>query len=415
MYYKSGNTLIKSGATFFKQEIKTLTFQVDRDVFPFVGSSGQLDNNIFGFRSTGANTVTVNWGDGTSDTHDFIQDGSDYAIYWKGNGNTDGLNVGRHYFQDENTGDRFISFEFDKPELINEQDSYWTLLRGVYPEDAVNFPALNYIRVQSARQLTGFPTQLGGGVTYLNLQSALLSKYNQIPDAFFGNPLDTLVVTNCYNLSDVTSSNFFKINQLKETLRILYIIGCNVSNFPSVFNELENLEILYAYGNDFEDSLPFEVENISSFTQLRLGNNGQNLINSDLIDHANHNLITTLQLSFPNLDYSQIPTKWSGLKSLNSIDKFIEFCINNDRFNAFIPYFYQLVIANGFVDPTSQAAIASGYPYQFRSITWGHSSLNVDTPIQAPAGFTPGVFFGNAQTNGERVYEMGVNYAHVIN
>ena len=90
------------------------------------------------------------------------------------------------------------------------------------------------------------------------------------------------------------------------------------------------------------------------------------------------------------------------------------FVNNSSRFNEFIESFYQLITENAFVNPTSAEALANDYPNQFRNIAWGHSGLAVDTPVEAHPDYISGQFFGAAQTNGQRVYELIDNYGHVV-
>ena len=401
MLYKSGNILIKSGSAFLKQVVKQLTFQVEGDKFPLGFSSGAQAACYFYILNSGENAVTVNYGDGVSETI-------------SSNGNFNFLGSNPHIFQDGNTGRRNITFEFKNTENITGITTFYTLLYGYLPTELALFPNVEVLRFTRTYNLEGLPAELSN---MNSLKEAVFSvtffdKLNKIPEGLINSPLEKLDGLNQFDLSDTLASNFYRIDAWANTMKDLRLRGCNISSVPAELASLTLLETLFFYDNPIEE-FPVEIESLINLEDLRIG--GDNLQNTSFIDFSNLTLLERLYLYWDNLNISEIPTKWKGLKSLSQIGAFNSFITTDARLNEFIPYIYQLVIENAFVDPTSQAAIASGYPYQFRAITWGHSSLNVDTPIQAPAGFTPGVFFGDAQTNGERVYEMGVNYAHVIN
>ena len=401
MLYKSGNILIKSGTTYFKQEVKQLTFQVEGDKFPLGFSTGAQAVSYFYILNSGENTVTVNYGDGVSET---ISSNNSFNF----------LGSNPHIFQDGNTGRRNITFEFQNTENIRGITTFYTLLYGNLPVELALFPNVEILRFERAYNLEGLPAELSNmnSLKEAVFSITFLDKLNKIPEGLINSPLEKLDGRSQFNLEDITASNFYRINTWANSLKDLRLRNCNVFSVPTELASLTLLENLFLFDNPIEE-FPKEIESLVNLIDLRMG--GDNLQNTSFIDFSNLTLLERLYLYWDNLNLAEIPTKWVGLKSLSQIGAFNNFITTDARLNEFIPYFYQLVTDNAFVDPTSQAAIASGYPYQFRGISWGHSSLNVDTPIQAPAGFTPGVFFGNAQTNGERVYEMGVNYAHVIN
>ena len=416
MLYKSGNILIKSGSAFLKQEVKQLTFQVEGDKFP-IRTAGALGNCYFRFSQNV--DVTVNYGDGVVETYSTY--GQSPQLGYRTD-SVDDSNVGElapHIFQDGNTGMRNITFEFSNLSALTYIYFRYCQLSGNFPVEVVFANNLRQISLLRTNRLNAIPNEVVNipSLEIYGVSSAFLVTPTSIPSGLFNSNLEELDVSGTI-LTDNASSNFFLINQLSNTLTFFGATGSQIEELPNELFECTLLDDLRLDNNNFQ-KVDERLNQLTELERLYFGtvdvsvNNSlpdfNNLINLSVV-YFRHN-----DTSGSGFNYIDIVTNWVGLKSLSQFLLFQYFCRTDAQLNAFIPYFYQLCTENGFLDPSSQAAIDSGYPYQFRAITWGHSSLNVDTPIQAPAGFTPGVFFGNAQTNGERVYELGVNYAHVIN
>lgn len=414
MLYKSGNILVKSGTTYFKQVVKQITFQVEGDRFPIrtAGAFGScyflLSQNV---------DVTVNYGDGVVNTYSTV--GSNPKFGYKTD-SVDDSNVGElapHIFQDGETGLRNITFEFSNLSALTDIYFNYCQLSGNFPAEVVFANNLRQIYLQITRRLNSILNEVINipSLEIYSVGRAFLVTPTFIPSELFNSNLKQLNVSGTI-LTNNTSSNFFLINQLSDTLTFFQATGSQIEELP---NELFECTLLYYLGLDNNNFQKID-ERLNLLTNLKILHFGyvDVTVDNSLPDWNNLTKLEVVFLASPDsshngFNYSDIVTNWVGLKNLSSFLLFQRFCRTDAQLNAFIPSWYQLITENGFLDPSSQAAIDSGYPNQFRSISWGHSSLTVDSPIVAPSGFVQGVSNGTPTTNGERVYVLMANYSHV--
>ena len=419
MYYKSGDTLIKSGTTYFKQVVDTLTFQYEGDKFP-ENSIGETEWGIFRFESEVEQSVIVNYGDGTSETFTLTPTiYGTYGVLWKyDNLETSrtpdyGTFAGNHIFQDGNTGRRNITFTFDDLSKIIVFNTIHCLLYGLIPSEIGYATGLKEFGISSSRYVEEFPESIIDIKTLEVLQIASISqtKLNKIPDAFFNKPLRTLHIGNTFNLSDKISSNLFKINQLKDTLTSLYLDSSNISILLNEIGELINLKDFRVHNNPIRE-FPEEIDNLTKLNRFYIGDD-QPFNDVNLPNFQGFNNLEYIMLLIPNLDFSQIPSKFRHLVSLKEIINTNRICTTNARFDEFINALYTLCTneANITEDPN---AFGGEYPLRFRDISWGHSSLAFTGTKQAPQGYIQGVSNGTPANEGEKVYVLQNQYGHVI-
>lgn len=414
--------IAKKEGKIMNKEIKILTYQVKGSWFPVSYYNGNSDTNTINgnekieFESAEPNSVVVNYGDGNTTVKQFELVGGVYKVGYNLGNETLPWVISQHTFQDNNAGLRNITFEFEKPLELDSIFFNFVRINGSLPTETTAFENIESLKYQFCRSIEAIPDSFPKKLKNYTLSRSLTSKKTSLPDSFFKSKLESVIINSSYDFSDLISSNFFKINQLKNTLLTLYAQDCNFSELPESIRECTLLIVLNLYGNEFKQ-IPKQTESLINIGNLKLGNAaGFALTNTGLPNWQNLNNLQQLSIDFEeNLNLNEIPLKWVGLSSLSVINDFERFIRSDARFNEFIPQFYQLVIDNAFIDPSSQEAIATGYPNQFRQITWGHSSLSVDSTIEPPPNFTQGVFNGQAQTNGQRVYELGANYGHLIN
>jgi len=113
---------------------------------------------------------------------------------------------------------------------------------------------------------------------------------------------------------------------------------------------------------------------------------------------------------------NEIPLKWTGLKSLTNFVYFYSVIKTNLLFQTFIENFYTLCTENGFLNPSSTEAQNTGFPEQFRDISWGDGNdwFTVSDTIQAPSGFSSGISNGTPENNAEKIYVLVENYGHSV-
>jgi hypothetical protein len=244
------------------------------------------------------------------------------------------------------------------------------------------------------------------------LEVALQNRLESLPDTLFSTEMQGLNLSSSYDLSDNISSNFFKINILKDTLTNLSLQDCSISVLPQSLSEcvllsdlrlssnpiknpevlesLFNLDRLYIDCGSFENGL-FETSSLTKMRALFLDSMTEDLIN-------------------------EIPLKWTGFKALENIIQFRNATRTAPLFQTFIENFYTLCTENGFLDPDSTEAQSTGFPEQFRDISWGDGDdwFTVSDPIQAPNGFSQGLSNGTPTNNAEKIYVLVENYGHTV-
>jgi hypothetical protein len=421
MFYSVDGKIVQVGEAFCNRRVNMLTFQVEGSQFPNF-STGDINNNrnYFWFDSLVENSVTVNWGDGVTEVFNFSSDGNpDFRIGWTGNGQetsrgiTGDVLAGRHIYQDSNTGLRTITFEFNDLSKIFFNDVSQTILNGIYPDEIGAASALNRIRLFKSTKLIGLPQSLSNvsGINSIALSDTFITPLNVIPDSFFSNPLTNLTVAGSFILTNPISSNFFKINQLSDTLEFFQASQCEIVVLPKELGECTKLEDLRINGNSIIN--PEVVESLLNLTRLYISTDPT----AELFETDNLNKITNLSLRDMQPDQiNTIPQKWTGFKSLKTFTVF-QFIIQSDTsFDIFINAFYELCTTNGFLNPASTQAVNTGFPEQFRDISWGDDSdwFTLSDPIQAPSGFSLGISNGTPANNAEKIYVLVENYGHTV-
>ena len=414
-FYKIDGKVCKIDGSFLATEVKSLTFQVRGSQFP--NFDYNFSQNHFLFISNIPQNVIVNWGDGVSEIFEMGERFGEYGLAWAQNdvpnftARVEFL-APTHIYQDGYSGVRNVTFTFENLTELKKYSNSDILIEGAFPVEVSAATKLEEIILRRVDGITSFPDDLSSNKELINisLQNISSEKETKIPDAFFQSDLDSFIGNGVYNLSDLVSSNLFKVNQWSN-LTTLSLNDCNIIELDTTFSQIVLLQSLYLEKNLFTE-FPVEIEALINLTQLRIGFD-LSVNNISFIDFSNLSSITSIRFE-GHFNFSEIPTKWVGLKSLNEIQTFTYLASSSLRFNEFIPYFYQLCTENGFIDNTSTEAINSGYPNQFRNISWGDSSLAVDSIVEAPPNYQQGISNGDVTTNGHRVYVLANNYNHSI-
>ena len=399
--YSVGGKIVSVGNKFPEFRINTLTFEVTGDRFPSLTSSS-LGVFFIGFSSP--MSYKINYGDGVVDSFNNL---TNYIV--RGNNPEDA-----HEYIDGNTSNRFVTFEFEDLTKIDDITIRFANVTGSFPVEVGFIKNLKQLSLRSTN-FDSFPTSFFDlrNLNTIILRSALSFSFPAIFDGIFLNPLQTLTLDSSFDLQDHISSNFFKINQLSETLTFLSIQRCNLTDLPVEIESLKKLTALWALFNNFS-KLPTEVLELPELEILKLGDGAVN--DTTMLDFRNPNCknIENLILRISNLDFSEISIKWSGLKSLKILPLFNDMVNTNVRFDEFIDQMYDLVIQNGFLDTSSTEAQLEEFPEQFRNIVWGASSLTQTGIIEAPPQFVQGSNNGNPINQGQKIYVLVNNYGHTV-
>ena len=417
--YSVGNKIVTVGNKFPERRVNTINFIVDGEKFP--NPTTIIDQrNFFYFESIGPETVIVNWGDGEIDSYTFGTDntGGGYRIGWTADGSSTDRGLGGnslapvHIYSDGNTGQRNISFEFSSISNISILDVENISLFS-FPEELSLSKNLNSIKLEGVENIPFLPKSLEKNVSLkkLKLVNAFPQALDVLPNSFFVSQLEELNVSGSFNLSDNISSNFFKINQIKDTLIRFEAGNCNIQSLPESFKELINLDKLNIRGTD-EINNPELVEPLVLLRYLAIGLDDQV---QNLPDFGNHNKLRTLFIGPLNpVLINQIPQKYIGLVSIKTFFNVLKTSvINDDNFDLFINSIYELVTVNAYLDP-STAGSQEEYPNKFRDVTYGDPELTQSGNIEAPPQFVQGSNNGNPINQGQKIYVLVNNYGHTV-
>lgn len=294
---------------------------------------------------------------------------------------------------------------------------YFIGFRGVYlynslPEELNHFSRISQIIYQGCLYIDEVPNSIPTSLKHYDFRDTISNLSVKIEDEIFNSEIEVFRTSSSYNLSDNILSNFFKINQLKNTLRVLEFAYCNNYILPIELKECLLLRDLRMTGNKY-DHIPDIISYLPNLRLCYLGST-ETLVNNS-IPIMNGEKLESLILWFTDdIDFSDIPTSFAGLLSLNLLPIFHnQMNSSNSRFNEFINHFYTLITneANITQDPN---AFGGEYPYRFRNISWGHGSLSFTGTKQAPTGYVQGVSNGTPANEGEKVYVLQNQYGHVI-
>lgn len=420
MFYSIDGNIVKLEGGFPQRKINSLTYQAKGSWFPrsFYNYSDETTNTISGpeelvFESDTPNAITVSYGDGTVVTREFeLQPSGRYRIGYDLGDETLDWVIPQHSYSDNFTGIRNIVFEFEHPETLNGISSRFVLLHGSLPSEVNSFGNLKKLLYLRSMYISTIPDSIPDSLQNLTFSSVFIEKPKKIIDSVFSSSIEVLGISNSYDLSNIVSSNLFKINQLKNTLYSLSAEGVDMVALPDSIRECILLSNLRISNNKFTE-IPPQLNSLVNLSRLYVGSDSGTATNTDLPLWDNLTKLSTIFIQFDNLDLSQIPSKWKYLFSLNYLLQFKHMVTTNQRFDEFVEHFYTLCTNEGNI---TQDANAFGgiYPNRFRNISWGHSSLAFTGTKQAPTGYIQGVSNGNPVNEGEKVYVLQNQYGHTI-
>ena len=409
MIYTSENKVLAYNGQILTFKINSLSFEVIGAQFPEWVTYNS--NSGFRFSATVPQKVQVNWGDGNVTTHEMKLRGGLYEIAWtqndEYNSNADANTLQPTYvYQDSNTDSRIITFSFeDITKLVEFNDAYIRIWNA-FPNDIVHVVNLEELRLNTTGGITSFPENLTalGQLKELQLSRIGVGMFDKIPDSFFELPIEGFVANNTFNLEDPISSNLFKVNQWKNTLKRLSLDSSRITDLDDTFSELTGLETLYLDINRFT-IFPVQALNLPNLVALRIGflASVQNISFPDFIGLTN---LETIRFR-GQMILSEIPTKWFPLENLKTIEQVHLMTQNTTvRNDEFISYFYQLITENASITPSANN--------KFRNMAWGVSAFQFTGAKVAPDGYVQGVSNGDANTPGKQVYVMQNQFGHTI-
>jgi len=205
--YSVGGKIVSVGNRFPEFRINTLTFEVTGDRFP-----SPTNSDLYGFVISFSSPMSykINYGDGVVES---FTNQSLYSI--RANQNPGDV----HEYIDGNTSSRFVTFEFESLINIELIQINFVSVIGFFPVEVGLIKNLRELGLRGTN-FDGFPPSFFDlrNLKGLGLGGAFSFQFPAIFDGIFLNPLYTLTLDTSFDLRDHISSNFFKINQLSETL-----------------------------------------------------------------------------------------------------------------------------------------------------------------------------------------------------
>jgi hypothetical protein len=204
--YSVGGKIVSVGNKFPENKVNTLTFEVTGDRFPSLTSSSQ-GAFFIGFSSP--MSYKINYGDGVVESFNNL---TNYAI---NRFNPEDA----HEYIDGNTSNRFVTFEFQDLTKIDNITIRFANATGFFPVEVGFIKNLKQLSLRSTN-FDSFPPSFFDlrNLELVSLRSALSFNFPAIFDGIFLNVLTSLTLGSSFDLENHISSNFFKINQLSETL-----------------------------------------------------------------------------------------------------------------------------------------------------------------------------------------------------
>lgn len=412
MIQTAENRILTVNGKPFQRKVKTLSFKVYGTQFPSQYSTGLTGSFLLTFFKP--QTIKINFNDGNIKSYSSLTASNEIAFRVD---NT--LANPSHVYTDGNAGERTITIEFEDLVELKGINAYFIAWTGAFPVDIGEAKNIESISLRSL-QLNSFPNSL----TYLRkirqwgTRGVLIGNLlPQISEGLFNNPIESLVISSTYDLSDIVSSNFFKIDQLKHTITDFQADYCKIANFPDEIKQCTLLKRLVCDFNNFA-TLPKEIEVLTNLETLTLGNSvATYLLSGDnsMLDFSLLNKLKTLSIRFVNIIFDDLEVKWAGLLSLANIggttNVFFNFVNTTERFDLLISKLYILATTYASIIPGGAAA---PYPNRFRNITYGSPLLSFTGEKVAPAGYVQGVSNGTPTTVGQKVYVLQNQYGHLI-
>jgi hypothetical protein len=414
MYYLNNGKYISLGGKLARVNLAKLVFSTSGTTFPY-------DSSVYrGWHTTpgGAerlmiwssvpNNIKVDYGDGTTVTKAFEPANGLYLVGWRMDNIGDWVIPVHNYADGDKETPRIVSMEFEDMGAIVEIQTVEVLLKGTFPSDIDKLTGLNKINLNTPYALSSFPVSIANNrnLQYLTLREVGSAMTDKIPDEFFNIPLIELSISLSVDLSDIETSNFRKINQLKNTLQTLSVDGCNIATVPEELGELTSLKTLNIGQNKF-NTLPATINLLSALETLNIAGRSPELTGwGDIsgltkLNSIEHRRNVNLQDS--------IPANWASLTALKNITCWG--CYQTTaRGDNYVNSFYDFVVANAPLTGTSVDPFRSMTVNYYFNSSEGNAALS--GIYQQPAGYVQGADNGTPASPLEKVWVLVNQYGH---
>lgn len=431
MYFKSGGNILRLEGKILSRRFASLSFVVRGPSFlnwiyvpndPTSPTTPARPNGIFMFRSKKPNRMTINYGDGTVQTYDFIAhpSGTNWGVQFRSQ-ITSPANSGEylpaydnHIFTDgQTTQDRIVTITFDYPEAIYYFLTNVIIFRGRVPQDIDKFD-LEILNISNTQQITDFPYNIANNKKLTSLTfSGIGPRINTFPDSFLGFPVLTdLNINGIFNFADPVASGLYKVANYGSALRTLglsnNLIGQVETDLPPEFTAFTAIETLNIGFNLFEE-VPPRVNQLTSLKQLILGGAA---VDTSLTSWGNFSALVNLERLTPStcsVLTTDIPSWFSNFTKLKFYTAPLVYRTQT-RIDTFVNNFYDFIVAN--------AAMTGANTLPFRGMFVQIYASNDPTQpnptgtYQQPTGYIAGSSNGTPASPREKVWVLVNQYGH---
>lgn len=397
---------------------ETLNFEVDGSHFPAtgyqVGQTGYRTGWLI-ISSHTPNSLTINYGDGTVLTEEFEYTGNYYSLIIADVNSTYAASakVKAHAYTDGNEGKRVVSFKFRNPRDVYQFNTSYARFIGKFPEN-IDRLGLEALSLNYTHSIDSFPFTIANTAIW-SLQLAVIGPgFNTaLPLELLRMQLKVLAIQGATFLGGAfTSTNFNRINLLKDTLEELNTSGTNSTALPEELLECTNLKVLSINSNLFAEVPPL-VNQMTQLTSLDFVG-GFNWNNAPSLDYGYfgglinlEKLYTRARLSTATPFRRDIPVWFTNLTKLKYWN-FEALFHSAAHLDEFISNIYSFVVANAPISGDSSAP--------FRGMVFTNaSSLQTAVPTgtyQQPAGYVQGSSNGTPVNSKEHIWVLVNQYGH---
>lgn len=405
-----------------------LSFEVEGTAFlqwyynpnnPTAAPSASQPNGYLYFKSTTPNSATINYADGTVETHQFyLYSGAYYLAFSSQNGypaNTVIQNFNpqsNHIFNDSYTGIRGVNINISNPSGITEIKSLVVLFQKTLSSELANLSNIQVLNFSYTLYLTEFPYSwiLLKKLTSLTLIRISVDLLLQFPASFTGiSSLSQLLINGVFDFSDLDASNARKIGLYGGSLTTLAVSASQMNDLPSEWGNLTGLTSFSISSQGWVD-VPSNINLMSpTITTLVLGGYSFNSTMTGWGDFSNLvNVFTLTITAITNLSYV-IPSWFNSLTKIKTINCYLSFD-SQEGSDGWANNMYDFITINASMTPGST-------PFRNMIINAYSSSSPNSNPrpsgfYQMPEGYVQGSSNGTPVSPLEKVWVMENQYGH---
>lgn len=379
--------------------IPSIDLMLQGNQFPPLYGTNNVGN--IRFRTSGENTIYIDFGDGSPIFSETFSGLKQYNS-----------NSPIHIYEDTNTKIAKIWFEY--PQRVTEVQFYYQAYIGPFPLN-LGFYNLNNLTIRYTR-FEEFPLNFLGGVfNRITIEDITMMEITYIPAWITNSRIGDLSLHGGINLENDTSNSIENVINIQD-LGTLSLAGTNLTDVPTNFKDITTLRRLFLGNNPFTE-ITNNINDCKQLQEISFGYHsggywtagGSDLFTSWGVGIANMPNLQVFRFDGCHNAPDTLPT---GIETAPNC-KTIWARINRTqiRQDTFIENIYNQVIANASM-ATGQGVLRRTTLRIERYSTW---QFPRPTGIyQAPAGYVQGVSNGTPASPMEMIYVLVNQYEWTI-